>query len=126
MQTKRKIPNFFIIVVALIVAVLCAVSVRAYTGYYGPAIIFLLVLFFILWYAASRREWMLPSRLLFIRSEKLSEIFLGLFLFVASGAIAWSLAIVISRACSDIEGILVGLVIFGFLEMIVAGSREWQ
>jgi len=126
MAENRKIPDIFVVVIAFVIAVLCAAALRDFTGIYGPAIIFLLVLFLILWYAASQRGWTIQSRPFFIRSEKVSEIFLGLFLFTASGAIAWSLAILVSRASSDIEGILVGLVIFGFLEMIVAGSREWQ
>ena len=126
MAEKQPVPDLLLVVIAFIIALLGAVSVQGVTGTYGPVSIFLIILFLILWLAASQREWTLPFSTRFIRSRKMSEIFLGLFLFTASIVLSWSLAIVISRASSDIEGILAGLVIFGFLEMIIAGSRDWQ
>ena len=90
------------------------------------AVLFFIVLFFLLWAIATKRRWSIPHPLLFIRSTVVSDIFLGLLLTVIALAVSWFIGNAISHAYSDLMGILVGLVVFGAIMLVVSTAKEWK
>lgn len=126
MAEKNPVTDIILGGIAVGIALLSAFSVQNLTGRYGTIFLFLIVLFFLLFACASARNWKLPSQMPFIWSSQASEVFLGLGLTVSSLAIAWLIGIGISRAFSDIAGILAGLVIFGGLMLIIPSARKWE
>ena len=120
------VPDILLAVGSVVVAALCTLLVQPFAGRYGMAITFLAALFLLLYLAASRRGWRAPFSLPVARSPVLSEVFLGLFLLVVALAISWYLGLALSRAFTDEDGILIGLVIFGALMLGISSYRDWQ
>ena len=126
MAGKGQVTDLLLVVISFIVALASAVLVKNIVGNYGIAIIFLIVLFFILYAFAAMRGWTLPFTVRFVHSSLLSEVFLGLGVITSALAVSWFLGITISRAFSDVEGIFSGLVIFGVVMLAVSSARDWQ
>lgn len=125
MAIREPVPGFLLVGISLIVAFLFAALVRPISGRWD-AVLFVIVLFFLLWAIASKRGWSIPYPLPFIRSSVVSELLLGLLLTILALAVSWLIGMAISRMVSDIAGILAGLVIFGAIMMVVSVSRDWQ
>lgn len=121
-----SVPDLLLVLIAVLAALLSAVSAESIIRGYGIAILFLIVLFWLLWAVARKRDWTLPFKVPVLRSSRLSEFFLGLALFISALAISWYLGLVISRSFSDTDGILAGLVIFGIIALFISMSRDWQ
>ena len=126
MAQKMPVTDIILAVGSIVVAALCTILVQPYAGRYGMAISFLAALFLLLYLASSFRGWRVPFPLPVARSSILSEIFLGLFLLVVALALSWYLGLAISRAFTDEDGILIGLVIFGALMLGFSAYRDWQ
>ncbi|MEI7857409.1 MAG: hypothetical protein WCH85_07900 [Methanomicrobiales archaeon] len=90
------------------------------------AVLFVIVLFFLLWAIASKRGWSIPHPLPFIRSSVMSELLLGLLITILALVVSWLIGSAIGRMVSDIAGILSALVIFGGITMVVSACRDWQ
>lgn len=124
MADPRAVPDTHLAAAAVILSLASAAFLYPLKGYCIPFV--LLTIFFAALYAVALRQgWTLASRLPLIRTTDVSEIFLGLLLFTASVAVSWSAGIIVSRFSSDIEGILAGLVVFGFLQLLVSSFRNW-
>lgn len=125
MVLKEPVPDFLLVIISLIVALLFAAVMQSIAGRWD-AVLFVIVLFFLLWTIASKRGWSIPGALPFIRSSVMSEVLLGLLITILVLAVSWFIGSAISRAVSDIAGILAGLVIFGVIMLVVSASRDWQ
>ena len=125
MAAQEPVPGFLLEIISLIIALSLAALMQPVLGRWD-AVLFFIVLFFLLWAIATKRGWSIPHPLLFIRSTVVSDIFLGLLLTVIALAVSWFIGNAISHAFSDLMGILLGLVVFGIIMMIVSASRNWQ
>jgi len=125
MAAQEPVPGFLLEIISLIIALSLAALMQPVLGRWD-AVLFFIVLFFLLWAIATKRGWSIPHPLLFIRSTAVSDIFLGLLLTVIALAVSWFIGNAISHAFSDLMGILLGLVVFGIIMMIVSASRNWQ
>jgi hypothetical protein len=125
MAAHEPVPGFLLEIISLIIALSLAALMQPVLGRWD-AVLFFIVLFFLLWAIATKRGWSIPHPLLFIRSTVVSDIFLGLLLTVIALAVSWFIGNAISHAFSDLMGILVGLVVFGIIMMGISVSREWQ
>ena len=125
MAQKEPIPGFLLVILSLIIALLLAALLQNITGRWD-AVLFFIVLFFLLWVVATKRGWSIPHPLLFIRSTVVSDIFLGLLLTVMALAVSWFIGNAISHAFSDLMGILSALVIFGVIMLAVSASKKWE
>lgn len=125
MADPCTVPDTHLAAAAVILSLAGAAFLYPLKGYWIPLV--LLTIFFAVLYAVALRQgWTLSSRLPLIRTLDVSEIFLGLLLFTASLTVSWSAGIIVSRFSSDIEGILAGLVVFGFLQLLVSSFRNWK
>ncbi|MCK9581323.1 MAG: hypothetical protein M0Q92_12870 [Methanoregula sp.] len=125
MAAKEPVPGFLLVILSFIIALLLAVLVQPVTGRWD-AVLFAIVLFFLLWVVATKRQWAIPHPLLFIRSTVVSDIFLGLLLTVIALAASWYIGTTLSRMYSDLLGIPVGLVVFGVIMLTVSASKKWE
>ena len=125
MAIREPLPGFLLVGISLIVAFLFAALVQPISGRWD-AVLFVIVLFFLLWAIASKRGGSIHYPLPFIRSSVVSELLLGLLLTILALNVSWLIGSAISRMVSDIAGILAGLVIFGAIMMVVSASRDWQ
>jgi len=125
MTVKEPIPGFLLVIISLILALLPAALLQNITGRWD-AVLFFIILFFLLWVVATKRGWSIPHPLLFIRSTVVSDIFLGLLLTAIALAVSWFIGTTLSRMYSDILGILVGLVVFGVIMLGVSASKKWE
>jgi hypothetical protein len=125
MELDEPVPNVLVVLISLIIALLLAYLARGIIGNWA-AILFLIVLFFLLDIFAGVRGWSVPFTLPLVRSSLLSELFLGLALMISALAVSWILGTLISKAFSDVWGILAGLCLFGILALIVSSARNWQ
>ena len=125
MAAHEPVPGFLLEIISLIIALSLAALMQPVLGRWD-AVLFFIVLFFLLWTIATKRGWSIPHPLLFIRSTVVSDIFLGLLMTVIALAVSWFIGNAISHAFSDIMGVLVGLVVFGGIMMVVSASRNWQ
>lgn len=125
MAAHEPVPGFLLEIISLIVALSLAGLMQPVLGRWD-AVLFFIVLFFLLWAIATKRGWSIPHPLLFIRSTVVSDIFLGLLLTVIALAVSWFIGNVLSRMFSDLLGILVGLVVFGVLMLGVSMAKVWQ
>jgi hypothetical protein len=125
MAAKEPVPGFLLEIISLIIALLLAALMQPILGRWD-AVLFFIVLFFLLWAIATKRNWAIPHPLPFVRSTVVSEIFLGLLLTVIALAVSWFIGNALSRMFSDLLGILVGLAVFGVIMMGVSTSRNWQ
>ncbi|NMB78384.1 MAG: hypothetical protein GYA23_04745 [Methanomicrobiales archaeon] len=125
MADIQRVPDQYLAVAAVILS-LAAAAVLYPFRIYSTILLVLCVLFFLLFLAASQKGWKLPSTYYFIRSRNLSEVFLGLLLFTNTLSVAWCAGILASRAVSDIEGIFVGLIVFGILELAIGSLHTWE
>nr|WP_319377454.1 hypothetical protein [uncultured Methanoregula sp.] len=121
-----SLPDLLLVLIAVLAALLSAVSAESIIRGYGIAILFLIILFWLLWAFARKRDWTLPFKVPVLRSSQLSEVFLGIALFVSAIAISWYLGLAISRSFSDADGILAGLLVFGIIALFISASRDWQ
>jgi hypothetical protein len=119
-------PDSILVVISIGVAALSAMSVQHLTDRYGAALLFLIALFFLLYASAAMRRWTAPFVVPVVRSPLLSELFLGLALMVTALAVSWYIGLAVSRAFSDGEGILAGLLIFGAVMLAISTTRNWQ
>lgn len=85
-----------------------------------------MVLFTLLYFDARFREWTVPFTLRVVRSPALSELFLSLAFLTAGLALSWFLDVAVSRAYSDIEGVLLSLCLFGVMMLFISSGRYWQ
>lgn len=125
MAAKEPVPGFLLEIVSLIIAVSLAALMQPVLGRWD-AVLFFIVLFFLLWVIATKRNWSIPHPLRFIRSTVVSDIFLGLLLMVIALVVSWFIGNALSRMFSDLLGILVGLVVFGVLMLGISMAKEWQ
>jgi len=125
MASNGKILNILLLLISIIIALLID-SLLQGIGCHWAAIISLIVLFALLYICAVKRGWNAPFRLPVIGSSRLSELFLGLALVSFSLAVSWFLGVAISRAFSEVEGVLASLCVFGILMLVVSSAREWQ
>lgn len=125
MGFNERIPDFFLFILSILVAILTGSLLQGIGGHWA-AIIALVVLFTLLYVSARFRGWTAPCPLRVVRSPSLSELFLSLTLITAGLAIAWFLGVVVSRTYTDVEGVLVSLCIFGILMLFVSSGRNWQ
>lgn len=127
MAVQKKAEDMLLVVISVCIAVAVAVFVQGLAGGYSGAVVFLIILFFLLYACAVRRGWSQPvTSLWFVRSPRMSDVFLALGITVSALSIAWTAGIVISRMFSDIEGILTALVVFGILMLGMSASRDWK
>ncbi|MFA4877668.1 MAG: hypothetical protein WC586_09650 [Methanoregula sp.] len=126
MAGTMSLPDLLLVLIAVLVSLLSAVLAEGVIRGYGIAILFLIILFWLLWAVARKRNWLLAFPLPSVRSRHLSEVFLGIALFVSAIALSWYLGLAVSRAFSDVVGILAGLVIFGGIALAISASRDWQ
>jgi hypothetical protein len=125
MVSRAPVPDILLVLIAFALPLALVLLVRDAYGLWA-AVLFFLVLFFLLWAFASMRDWTLPARLPFIRTTSVREIFLALTLTVAALAVSWFAGLAIGRAFSDMWGILAGLCLFGILMLAVSVLRDWQ
>lgn len=125
MAVHEPVPGFLLEIISLIIALSLAALMQPVLGRWD-AVLFFIVLFFLLWAIATKRGWSIPHPLLFIRSTRVSDIFLGLLLMAIALAVSWFIGNALSRMFSDLLGILAGLVVFGVIMMGVSVSRKWQ
>lgn len=125
MAAHEPVPGFLLEIISLIIALSLAALMQPVLGRWD-AVLFFIVLFFLLWAIATKRNWSIPHPLLFIRSTVVSDIFLGLLLTVIALAVSWFIGNAVSHAFSDLMGIFVGLAVFGIIMMVVSVSRNWQ
>jgi hypothetical protein len=125
MTIKEPVPGFLLEIISLIIALSLAALMQPVLGRWD-AVLFAIVLFFLLWVIATKRGWSIPHPLLFIRSTVVSDIFLGLLLTVIALAISWFIGNTLSRMYSDLLGILAGLVVFGVIMLGVSASKKWE
>jgi hypothetical protein len=125
MAQKEPVPGFLLEILSLIIALSLAALMQPVLGRWD-AVLFIIVLFFLLWAIATKRGWSIPHPLRFIRSTRVSDIFLGLLLTAIALAVSWFIGNYISRAYYDLLGILTGLVVFGALMLVVSSAKEWQ
>jgi hypothetical protein len=125
MAAQEPVPGFLLEIISLIIALSLAALMQPILGRWD-AVLFFIVLFFLLWAIATKRGWAIPHPLPFIRSTIVSDIFLGLLSMVIALAVSWFIGTALSRMFSDLLGILVGLVVFGVLMLGVSASREWE
>jgi|GEM_PF-2405901 len=125
MAVQEPISGFLLEIISLIIALSLAALMQPVLGRWD-AVLFFIVLFFLLWAIATKRGWAIPHPLLFIRSKKVSDIFSGLLLTVIVLALSWFVGNAVSHAFSDLMGILAGLVVFGILMLGVSVAKEWQ
>lgn len=76
MAIKEPLPGFLLVGISLIVAFLFATVVQPISGRWD-AVLFVIVLFFLLWAIASKRGWSTPYPLPFIRPSVVSELLFG-------------------------------------------------
>lgn len=125
MELDEPVPDFLVVLISLIIALLIGYLVQNIIGNWA-AVLILIILFSLLYLFARSRGWSAPFTLPLVRSSLLSEFFLGLALIISAFAVSWILGMVISKAYSDIWGILAGLCIFGTLALIISAARNWQ
>ncbi|MDO9325757.1 MAG: hypothetical protein Q7T80_12475 [Methanoregula sp.] len=125
MAVKEPVPGFLLVGISLIVAFLFAALVQPISGRWD-AVLFVIILFFLLWAIASKRGWSIHYPLPFIRSSVVSELLLGLLLTILALVVSWLIGSTLSRMYSDMLGIPAGLVVFGVIMLVVSASRDWQ
>jgi membrane glycosyltransferase len=125
MDYSKPIPGLLLVILAFVVAVLLASLMQPITGKWDT-VLFVIVLFFLLWAIASKRNWAIPFTLPFIRSSAMSDVILGLLLTLVALAVSWFVGTAISHAFSDLLGALMALVIFGVIMLVVSSARNWQ
>jgi uncharacterized membrane protein len=125
MADQERIQDLFFIAISIILPLIIGVLVYFTLGGLVAALL-VTVFFFILSVVAHTRGWTSPVTLPVVRSPAMSELFLGLGVTTLALAVSWFLGVVISRAFSDMGGILAGLVIFGVIMLIISAARDWQ
>jgi hypothetical protein len=125
MASNDAVLNFILLLISIIIALL-ANSLLLGIGAHWAAIISLIILFALLYLFAKQRGWTAPFKFPVVGSSRLSELFLSLLLLTTSLALAWFLGVAISRAFTEVEGVLASLCIFGVLMLAVSSYRSWQ
>jgi hypothetical protein len=125
MKPDEPVPDFLVVLISLIIALLIGYLVQSIIGNWA-VVLFLLILFSLLCAFARIRGWSAPFTLPLVRSPLLSELFLGLAVTISALAVSWILGTVISKVYSDMWGILAGLGIFGIIMLVSSASRNWQ
>ena len=127
MAVHQQAADILLAVICIGIALASGVFVQGVTGGYSGIVLFLIVLFFLLYACAVRRNWQQPfTSLWFLRSSRMSDVFLGLGITVSALAVCWSAGVIISRMFSDIEGVLAALVLFGVIMLASSASRDWK
>lgn len=125
MGFNEHIPDFFLFILSILVAILTGSLLQGIGGHWA-AIIALVLLFTLLYVSARFRGWTAPFTLRVVRSSSLSELFLSLALITAGLAVSWFSGVFVSRIFSEVEGVLVSLCMFGILMLVVSSGRNWQ
>jgi hypothetical protein len=125
MTLRDQVPDLLLAVISILISLGAGVLVYPAMGIWA-APLFLILLFLLLYGSARARGWSSPVTLPVVRSHAFSELFLGLGLITMALAVSWFLGLVISRAFSDVWGILSGLCIFGAVMLVISAARDWK
>ncbi|PKG31470.1 hypothetical protein [Methanoregula sp.] len=125
MADTGRIPAFPAILITLIIALLIAAAMQPLAGRWD-AVLFVTALFALLWAVSAKRGWMRHIDLPFVRSDVVSDWFLGLLSMVVALAVAWYAGNAVARMVSDLAGIFFGLLLFGIIMMVVSSVKEWK
>jgi len=125
MANTERVPGFFVIIGTLIIALLVAAVMQPLAGRWD-AVLFVTALFALLWAVSAKRGWTKHLDLPFVRSDAVSDWFLGLLAMVVALVISWYAGNVVSRMYSDLLGIFFGLFLFGLIMMAVSSMKEWK
>ncbi|PKL65255.1 MAG: hypothetical protein CVV32_04505 [Methanomicrobiales archaeon HGW-Methanomicrobiales-3] len=125
MAETRQAFGFFVIIATLIIALLIAAALQPLAGRWD-AVLFVTALFALLWAVSSKRGWTHHIDLPFVRSDAVSDWFLGLLAMVVALAVSWYAGNAVAGMYSDLAGIFFGLVLFGIIMMAVSSVKEWE
>lgn len=125
MADTRRAFGFIVIIATLIIALLIAAAMYPLAGSWD-AVLFVTALFALLWAVSSKRGWMRHIDLPFVRSDAVSDWFLGLLAMVVALAVSWYAGNAVAGMYSDLVGIFFGLVLFGIIMMAVSSLKEWE
>jgi hypothetical protein len=125
MAETRQAFGFFVIIATLIIALLIAAAMQPLAGRWD-AVLFITALFALLWAVSAKRGWTHHIDLPFVRSDAVSDWFLGLLAMVVALAVSWYAGNAVAGMYSDLVGIFAGLVLFGIIMMAVSSVKEWE
>jgi len=125
MANPGRIPAFPAILITLIIALVIAAAMQPLAGSWD-AVLFITALFALLWAVSAKRGWMRHIDLPFVRSEAVSDWFLGLLAMIVALVVSWYAGNAVAGMVSDLAGIFSGLVLFGIIMMAVSSVKEWE
>jgi hypothetical protein len=125
MAEREPVPGFLVIIVTLIIALLIAALMQPLAGRWD-AVLFVTALFALLWAVSAKRGWTKHLDLPFVRSDVVSDWFLGLLAMVVALVVSWYAGNAVAGMYSDLMGIFAGLVLFGIIMMAVSSVKEWK
>jgi len=125
MAEREPVPGFLVIIVTLIIALLIAAVMQPLAGRWD-AVLFVIALFALLWAVSAKRGWTKHIDLPFVRSDAVSDWFLGLLSMIVALLVSWYAGNAVARMYSDLAGIFFGLFLFGIIMMAVSSMKEWK